>query len=178
MTDTITLTPSALHTILADYNVEPTKVYCAAAGADYGSVECWALPDSQHTDGLGYLIAYGDNGETQYIIDDDVDDLAAWLEYDDLQGVDYYVQRANVRGIDAVDAAESDDEGTYYILETCYNYGPSEVTDVVRYDGRRQDPLEFATLAEAQAWIDDANDTAYTMSHNESGRPSYKIIAA
>lgn len=167
MTETITLTPEAMHIILTDFSVDPTSKYIAAAGEDYGAVYCWALPDSQHTDGLGYLIAYGDNGQTHYVFADDVDDLAAWLEYDDQHGVDYYIQRANVRGIDAVDAATDNDEGPYYILETHIDYGPTEETDVVRSDGRRQEPLEFSTLAEAQAWIDDADGTV-----------SYKIIAA
>ncbi len=36
------------------------------------------------------------------------------------------------------------------------------------------DPVIFANLADAAAWIADADDTVYELSHNECARPDYR----
>ncbi len=58
-------------------------------------------------------------------------------------------------------------------------FGPRTVTDLVP---DHEDPmgaaLRFETEADAQEWIDRTYDAPYYLSHNESGRPAYKIVRA
>lgn len=169
MSNTITLTASQLHSILALHNVTPTEDFTAEAGKDYGYVAAWELED-------GFLVMYGNNGETNYDFADDIDDLPAWLESPDLDGLDTIVQTANVRGADEVEEADEGSEGPFYVLTTSYYYGPTEDSNLVANDDRLQTPREFDTFQDAQDWIDDAEDGIYTLSHNESGAPSYKIV--
>ena len=167
MSNTITL--SAMATIFRVRGIEPDQDFTAASGSDYGQVNAWELPDGD------YLVEYGNNGQTDYAIADDADDLACWLESPDLDGLDTLLQTANVRGAEEVDEADEDAKGPLYVLVTRYWYGATETSRWAMDDDER-DPLEFATHAEAQAWIDDAEDGIYTLSHNESGAPSYKIV--
>lgn len=168
MTQT-TSTASQIATILRERDIEPDEEFTAEAGRDHGYVAAWELPDGD------WLIQYGDNGTTEYDIADDADDLAAWLESDDLNGLDRIVQTANVRGSGDVDEAEEDAEGPFYVLITRYWYGPTE-TNSIAMDEYGQNNLEFATWQDAQDWIDAADEDIYTLSHNESGAPSYKIV--
>jgi hypothetical protein len=155
-------------------NVAPDAEFVAAAGINYGQVRAWSL-DRQ--DGA-HLVAWGDNGQTEYAIADvDEGSLYDWLIPDDntLSDVDLMAINANLRGIDAVRVAAGDDPGPVAILETHYFYGPSERTDPV--GGWGGTATEFETLADAREWIADAEAETYCTSHNESGRPRYTIVA-
>lgn len=171
MSNAITLSASQLHGILVNLKIEPTEDFTAAAGQDYGYVAAWDLGDH------GYLIQHGDNGTTEYDIADDADDLAAWLEYDDVHGLDAIIQTANVRGSGEVDEVnEADDAvGPFYVLITRDWYGPTE-TSSIAMDEYGQNNLEFSVWQDAQDWIDAAEEGIYSLSHNESGAPSYKIV--
>lgn len=46
---------------------------------------------------------------------------------------------------------------------------------VYEEDTYDRDPLVFATVADAQAWIDRAESGTYYLSHGEAGRPAYTI---
>lgn len=168
MSNTITLNARQLHSILALHDVAPSDDYTASAGQDYGYAAAWELTD-------GYLIQWGNNGETNYDFSADADDLAAWLESPDLSALDTIVQTANVRGVGEVEDADEDADGPFYVLCTTSWYGPTESSAVVMDDDSRY-PLEFASYQDAQDWIDNADDGIYTLSHNESGAPSYKIV--
>lgn len=165
---TSTLTLNQLATIFRDRAIDPDDEFEAAAGRDYGYVAAWALPNGD------YLIQHGNNGQTDYAIADDADDLAAWLESPDLSTLDAAIQTANVRGEDEVPEADDDANGPFYVMTTRYWYGATESSDLVRDD--RGDPMEFVTRQAAQDWIDEAVDGTYYLSHNESGAATYKII--
>ena len=166
-----TITAVDLHRIFSIHSVNPSDELTAAAGADYGYVAAWELGDD-----AGYLIQYGNNGQTDYQVAEDADDLAAWLESPDLDPLDGIVQTANVRGAEEIDAATADDTGPFYILRTRYWYGPTESSDIERV-GDRLAPVEFKSHQAAQDWIADTETECYCLSHNESGAPSYKIVA-
>lgn len=166
--DTI-ITIAKLIATLVDHQVAPDEDYTSAAGKDFGYVAAWQLPDG------GYAVQYGNNGSTDYAIADDADDLACWLESPDLDGLDAIIQTANVRGADDVDEADEDADGPFHILATRDWYGHTETSRFVA-DGRGN-PIEFSDRDEAQRWIDDAEDGVHTLSHNESGATSYKIVS-
>lgn len=64
----------------------------------------------------------------------------------------------------------------YVIRQTRSFYGPSYRRGLVaRGDGQA---ITFASRAEALAWIEAADAEVYHQSHNESGRPYYKIMRA
>lgn len=157
-----------VHSML-ECNINPDAEFTAAGGHDYGYVAAFSLPDEG-----GYIIQYGNNGQTDYAICDDADDLACWLDSPDLSGRDAAIQTANVRGADVVSEASCAETGPFYVLSTRYWYGLTETSDLARDE--RWEPIEFATHAEAQEWIYSALDGTYYLSHNESGRPTYKII--
>jgi hypothetical protein len=170
MTQT-TFTANDIASILRERDIEPDYDFTAESGQDYGYVAAWNLPSGD------VLVQYGNNATTDYAIADvnDSDDLAAWLESDDLNGLDRIVQTANVRGSGEVEEAEEDAEGPFYVLITHDWYGPTE-TSSIAMDEYGQNNLEFATWQDAQDWIDAADEGIYTLSHNESGAPSYKIV--
>lgn len=65
---------------------------------------------------------------------------------------------------------------TYVIRQTRNFYGPSKTRTLVdRGDGYA---LEFDTRAAAREWIAAADSGIYYESHNEYGRPEYKILRA
>jgi len=153
---------------MIERGIGPDEEYTAEAGSDYGQVEAWRLHNGE------YAIKYGDNAQTDYALTDDADDLAAWLESDDLCGADRAVQTATIRGIDEVSEAGEADEEPFAILVSRDYYGPESVTTVASDD--RGDALAFDTYAEAREWVVGEKAEPYYLSHNESGRPTYKII--
>jgi hypothetical protein len=156
---------------LEENSVAPTDTFTAAAGRDYGQVRSWTLTGS---DGLA-AIAYGDSGETRYEITGEDDDLSNWLIRDNLDGLDRLINLASVRGIDEVDAAEPDSTNTCAVLISRDFYGAhSEISAAMEENGQRE--AAFETAAAAQAWIDKAEEGTYYLSHNESGRPTYKVV--
>lgn len=169
-----TISAVDLHRIFSIHSVAPTDEFVAAAGADYGHVLAWALKEQDGD--ASYLIQYGNNGQTDYEIADDADDLAAWLESPDQDALDTLLQRANVRGAQSVEAAEALGSGPFYVLRTRDWYGPTETSDIVRMEGSI-DPIEFGSYEEAKEWITGEEREPYGLSHNESGAPSYKIVA-
>jgi len=149
--------------------VEPIAEYVAAAGPDWGWVKVWQV------DGGGYLVYWTDNHDYYAVVEDsvDIEDLAAWLEWDNVNEWEAIEQRANVRGADAIPNADEDDKGPYYVLMTRHWYGATETSSLIK---RGREPLEFETIEEAQEWIKAADDCVY-LAHNESGRPSYKVVS-
>ena len=160
--------------MLRERRVGPDETFTAASGADYGYVNAYRLPKGD------YLVQYGDNGESNYDLTEDVDDLAVWLlpGGDDLcdGSEDAAIIIANVRGIGAVTAATEEDEGPFRVVITRSYYGPTDTSDWARDDERNQEPLEFDNYEAAQDWIDTEEDGPYTTSNNEARRPTYTII--
>jgi len=168
-----TTTIATLIGTLQEHGVPPDRDYTAAAGKDWGYVAAWRLPKGD------YVIWYGDNGQTDYALDDNADDLACWLlpggDGSDA-GEDAPVVIANVRGIAAIKPAGERSEGPFRAVITRYYYGPTEQSSWA-YDPYTQQPYEFDTFAEAQAWIEAEEKGDYYLSHNESGSPTYTIVA-
>ena len=155
---------------LRENGVEPTDDFTADAGKDYGYVAAYEL-----TSGKGYAIAYGDNGQTNYAIAETADDLGDWLISQDLSGLDLLRNRASVFGIETVDAAPEDSTNLCAVLISRDYYGPhSEISVAMEDNGQRE--AEFDNAAAAQAWIDEAEEDTYVLSHNESSRPTYKVV--
>lgn len=167
------LTAQQVIEALQSAGVEPDAEYTADAGRDYGHVAAWKFSGKY---GKKYAIKYENNARTDYDWADDADDLACWLESPDLDGPDTIIQTANVRGEDAVPEASEDDEGPFYILVSHDYYGPYSTHDLVR--DRDDDYLTFGAYADARKWVEAKDDGIYITSHNEIGRPSYKIVTA
>ncbi len=155
--------------IFIERAIAPDEEFTAAAGRDFGYVAAWALPE-------GWVIRHGDNAQTDYAFSDSGDDLHEWLEYDDLNGLDRIVQTAYVRGEEHVDEADQDAEGPFFVLITRYWYGPTENSLIAGDDDTGNKAHEFKTWQDAQDWIDGEDEGIYTLAHNESGAPSYKIV--
>jgi hypothetical protein len=154
---------------LRENGVEPTANFTADSGEDYGYVSAYELAG-----GKGYAIAYGDSGETNYAVADDTDDLGDWLISQDLSGLDLLRNRASVFGVETVDAAPQDSTNLCAVLISRNYYGPhSEISVAMEDNGQRE--AEFDNAAAAQAWIDGAEED-YVLSHNESSRPTYKVV--
>jgi len=147
--------------------IEPTEDFTAAAGKDYGYVAAYELAS-----GKGYAIACGDNN---YAICDNADDLGDWLINQDLSGLDLLLNRASVYGIDSVDEAPAESTRTCAVFISRDFYGPhSDISVALEENGQRE--AEFENAAAAQAWIDEAEEDIYMLSHNESSRPTYKVV--
>ncbi|WP_407496474.1 hypothetical protein [Pseudooceanicola sp. MF1-13] len=65
---------------------------------------------------------------------------------------------------------------TYQIKETREFYGPKKETGVLR--DHFGDPLTFSDRAAAKAEIDRMDAEVYYLAHNESARPTYRIVKA
>ena len=155
---------------LCEQGVKPTDDFTADVGKDYGYVAAYELASSK-----GYAIAYGDNGQTNYAIAETADDLGDWLISQDLSGLDLLRNRANVFGIKSVDAAAENTTNPCAVLISHDYYGPhSEISVATEDNGQRE--AEFDNAEAAQAWIDEAEEGTYYLSHNESGRPEYKVV--
>ena len=163
------ITPRGLAAIFDERCIGPDSEYTAAAGQDYGYVAAWELPDG------GYLISYGDNSTTSHALAEaeDADDLACWLESPDLDSLSTILQTANIRGLEAVEEADEADEGPFAVLVTRQYYGPTASSRFA--DDDYGQPREFETYADAEAWIADQDD--HEIGHNESGAPTYTIVA-
>jgi hypothetical protein len=150
--------------------IEPVAEYVAAAGSDYGWVKAWQL------DGC-YVIQHGDGDNTYAEFANDIDDLAEWLKFDGVSGLDAVVHTANVRGVAFVQEAEEGDDGPFFILETSYFYGGSEASSLVMDDMGRE-PMKFASIEEARAWIDCVEDEPCWIRNDESCCPTYTVVTA
>jgi len=153
--------------------VAPDAEYMAVAGSDYGWVKAWKVED-------GYVVLYGDGDNTYADVDKsshlEDDDLAPWLEWQDLDPLESIEQRANVRGADAIPDATGDEDGPFYILVTRYLYGSREITGFVTND--RHEPLEFDSIKDAHEWIKRTDTAVWCLSWGEYARPSYKVVTA
>ena len=90
--------------------------------------------------------------------------------------LDRALARAEKRGIEAVKPATGKEPGPFAILCTHYYYGCREVTLPLTDEGGRNPEL-FASYEEAKKMVQSMDDCIYYLSHNESGRPIYTIIA-
>ena len=165
---------------LCKNGVEPTDDFTADSGADYGYVAAYELASAAK----GYAIAWGDSGETSYAIADSVEDLGYWLISQDLSGLDLLLNRARVYGIDSIVAAPAESTNACVVLISRDFYGPhSQIRVAMEENGQRERAAEFDNAAAAfdnaaaaQAWIDRAEEDTYVLSHNESSRPTYKVV--
>ena len=169
----ITLTHEQISQVVARLG-EPDLEYTAAAGRDYGQAKAWQI-------GREWLIAESHGDETIYFMDDlvvDEDSLADILEdVGDIDTpLDRLVHRANVHGIEAVEPATGKEPGPFVILVTRHYYGGDDVTAPL-YGESGREPEIFASFEEAQARVHEMDAAVYYLSHNESGRPIYTIIA-
>lgn len=155
--------------LLRDRDIDPDADYIADAGAGYGYVAAWQLPDTRR------LIQYGDNGSTNYALHRDADDLHLWLLADGLDACNQLIQRANILGEQDIDEADQNAAGDRIIISTHYYYGPEERSEYVADDYGK--PRTFGSHAAAAAWIEETESRQHVCSHNESGAPSYKIVA-
>ena len=161
------ITPRELAAIFDERCIGPDSEYTAEAGRDYGYVAAWSLADGR------WLIRYGDNGTTSHDLAEDDDDLACWLESPDLDSLSTILQTATIRGLEAVEEADEADEGPFAVLVTRQYYGPTARSRFA--DDDYGQPREFETYADAEAWIADQDD--HEIGHNESGAPTYTIVA-
>jgi hypothetical protein len=166
-----TTTIATMIQMLRERNVEPDESFTAAAGHDYGFVAAYQMPKGD------YMVSYGNNGQTDYAIADNADDLACWLLPGGDDGCDgsedAAIIVASIRGITEVTAAAETDEGPFRVIVTREYYGPTAVSD---WSGDGNRTFEFDTYVEAQAWIDERDNEVYTTTHNEIGRPTYTIV--
>ncbi len=72
-------------------------------------------------------------------------------------------------------AGKDKDLGPVRIIQTRHYYGPRRS---IMYVGGVASPREWATAAEAHAWIWAQNANPVYLDHNESSRPDYVIVAA
>lgn len=163
-----TFSPEEIVAIFRERDIDPDETFTAAAGADHGHVAAWDVGRR------GYVLAYGDGVETDYDVADDADDLRAWLihELDDESAA---IEAANIDG--AIDACDEDAVNVAVMVLRSW-YGPRITADLLRTDDGHADVRRFATAADAQGWIDDAESSAYTLAHNEASSPSYVIVQA
>lgn len=156
---------------MIDHGVAPDKTFTADAGMDSGLVEAWKLPSG------GYAVQYGDNGQTDYEIAPDADDLAEWLlpQREDVDSEAWIILSANVRGLDVIEKAEPDNADGYAVLVSRHYYGPR--TEHHLAWGQRGDVLRYETLDDAQTAADKMDEGTYFTAHNESGRPTYTVVA-
>jgi len=151
--------------------VAPDAEYKAVAGADYGWAKAWKVES-------GYVVQYGDSDNTYAGFDKNShledDDLASWLEWQDLDRLEAIEQRANIRGADAIPDAGEDQDGPFYVLVTRYWYGPREASGFVTDD--RGEPLEFESIKDARDWIKRNDSEVYYLAHGEYARPAYKVV--
>lgn len=155
---------------LDEHCIDPIETFTAVAGSDYGLVRAWMLAGCE-----SFAIAYGDSGQTNYSICSNMDDLGEWLIDDNASGLDAIRGRAGVYGIETIKTAPADSENICAVLISRNFYGPrSDISVAMTSDGQREE--EFETAADAQAWIDEVDGVTYYLSHNESSRPTYKIV--
>jgi hypothetical protein len=64
---------------------------------------------------------------------------------------------------------------TYVIVRTRYFYGPTEARDVLA--DRHGKPLTFDSRKAAKSHIEELDSETYYLSHNEAGRPAYRVHA-
>ena len=159
---------------LSENGVEPTADFTSDAGKDYGYVAAYELASAAK---WGYAIAIGNNSETNYAIADSAADLGDWLISQELSGLDLLRARASVYGIESVDPAPAESTNPCAVLISRNFYGPrSEISVAMEENGQRQVEAEFDNAATAQAWVDRAEEDTYVLSHNESSRPTYKVV--
>jgi len=164
----ITLTHSQV-SYLVDRLGEPDEVFDAVCTA-YGRAAAWQL-------GRSWLLAVTAGDQTIYSVVDHVCDLAGALEEacEPADHLDWLVNRANVRGIDAVQPASGDEPGPFYILCTRHYYGHQDMTAAVTDCAGL--PREFASYEEAAQYIASIDGDEYRLVHGECARPEYAIVA-
>jgi hypothetical protein len=156
-------------------NVKPDETFIAASGRDYGFAEAWHLGYRENA------VRYGDSGETRYALIESLDNLSRWLVHDDLDGINRLIELASVYGLAPLeDCPTTLTEPCAILIEHNY-YGPRTGVDALRDE--RGMVVEFnsteasSSYDQAQGWIDQAEASTYVTEHNETGRPTYKIVS-
>lgn len=156
---------------LIEHRVAPDKTFAADAGTEYGLAEAWKLPSGD------YAVQYGDNSQTSYGIAPDANDLAEWLlpYRPDVDNETWILSLANIRGLNAIDEAKPDNPEGYAVLVSRNYYGPR--TEHCLASGNHGHVLRYETLDDAQAAANKMDEGTYFTAHNESGRPTYTVVA-
>jgi hypothetical protein len=152
--------------MLFEKHVGPDIEFIPVAGAKNGVVQVWY-------DGAGAAyVRINDGSATWYDFNPDLDEdtLPDYLIPHDATPA----QIASIKGLDAVPEAKGGDRAPFGILEWRYYYSGGDSVDFVRDD--QGDVLEFDTIEQAKAWIDHEEGEVYCTSHNEVGRPTYRVV--
>lgn len=147
----------------------PIKTFTAVAGRNYGHVSAWPLDE-------GFLVSF----ETESLFDcdiaDNIDNLGIWLEDDEISGVDVWVDKANIYGIESVPAAQETATGPFYILVS-HPFQELKRTSLLRLTSGHEF-RKFTTYQEAKNWIDVANKLSYMLDEDNVPRSTFKIVTA
>ncbi len=76
---------------------------------------------------------------------------------------------------DEIEEASEDDTDVRVWVQPNYYAGTLGAPNAHYARDEDYEPLTFATVAEAQAWIDEQEDGVYVTAHGEAGRPAYTI---
>ena len=68
-------------------------------------------------------------------------------------------------------------DARWVIVETRYWYGPRRTRALVEIE-TGTGPVTIVSRSQADAWVSRADGTRYELAHNESARPSYRIVRA
>lgn len=153
-------------------NIAPDAEFTSASGLNHGHVAAWSIAASK------CVVAFGDNGSTEYeIADSGVDDenLPAWLLTDGYGDND--LERAAVLGPDCLTqpaAGEVKIIRHRHMHDSC---GNGDRFDCVGGHDWASATI-YANPAGALAAIeaDCPADGTYRLEHNEYSRPSYYIV--
>ncbi len=136
-----------------------------------------ALKRYNLTDKIDLIIESGEN-DSITLIDHDAtwDDFFDGWDFGDTPKCEGMAEF----GLDAT-PDKADDDATDVAIWVAYNYyGGTLGAPVDGYirdeDTYERDIVIFATVSDAQAWIDDAESGTYCLSHGEAGRPIYTIV--
>lgn len=169
---TKTFSAAEVVAILRGHAINPDETFEAASGPDYGHVEAWSIGDA------GYVISCGGNGKTYYEVDDNCDDLRAWLIHELDYELDYEstaIEAANVDG--EIDACGDECTNVAVMILRSW-YGPRTTSDLAREDDSRGTVRRFADVAAAKEWIEEIESEEYSLANNEASAPDYVIVQA
>lgn len=178
MTHTSAQTAHSIVTALRHHDVPPGAEFTSASGLNHGHVEAWAIDDDKH------VVAYGNNGQTDYeIADGEIEDadLAVWLLTDGYGDND--LGRAAVGGPDCISQPTSGEVKVIrhkHMQDSCGN--GDEYTCIAPEECAQDwdSATVYASPEEALAAIEIICpvDDLYWLEHNEMERPSFYIVAA
>ncbi len=149
------------------------KEFVAEAGEDWGVVKAWKISIGSD-DSPSWAVSCGDEGGRTWSLSQDVDNLHQCLIPDTLHDEERALAYANVLGVDKL---PDPGEGRYYGIIVSHHYaGGHSVSSFLLQEGEFE-AQTFKTVNEAQAWIAEQKDVAFTLAPNEIGQPNYKIVS-